>query len=69
MAIPEKRSENGSESPFEILNNLETIFNGAFLQDDDDDAVDEGNYFTSTIKSDKGLKTVCFRNGSEQTVR
>ena len=61
MAIPEKRSENGSESPFEILNNLETIFNGAFLQDDDDDAVDEGNYFTSTIKSDKGLKTVCFR--------
>merc|ERR1719195_883799 len=37
------------------------MFSGAFLQDEDDDAVDEGNYFTSTIKSDKGLKTVCFR--------
>ena len=61
MAIPDKRLEPGSASTFEIMNNLETMFNGAFLQDDDDDAVDEGNYFTSTIKTEKGCKTVCFR--------
>ena len=58
MSVSDRKAEPGS---VEIINNLETMFSGAFLQDEDDDAVDEGNYFTSTIKSEKGSRTVCFR--------
>ena len=58
MSVSDRKTEPGS---LEIMNNLETMFSGAFLQDDDDDAVDEGNYFTSTVKSEKGSRTICFR--------
>ena len=41
MAISGGGIRHDRETTFEIITNLETIFAGAFLQDDDDDAVDE----------------------------
>ena len=61
MAISGEGILHNRETTFEIITNLETIFAGAFLQDDDDDAVDEGNYFTSSVRTDKSAKTICFR--------
>ena len=61
MAISGGGIRHDRETTFEIITNLETIFAGAFLQDDDDDAVDEGNYFTSSVRTDKSAKTICFR--------
>ena len=61
MAISGGDIRPDRETTFEIIGNLETIFAGAFLQDDDDDAVDDGNYFSSSVRTDKSAKTICFR--------
>ena len=41
-----------ADNPFEIMNNLETIFLGAFLQEEEDeDAVEDENFITVQVKS------------------
>ena len=51
MAATEKKTEPSSPNLFEIISNLETMFNGAFAQEGDDELVDDGNYFTSSIRT------------------
>ena len=61
MAATEKKIEPSSPNLFEIISNLETMFNGAFAQEGDDELVDDGNYFTSSIRTERGSRTICFR--------
>ena len=49
-----------TESAFEIINNLETIFNGAFVKTEEHPAVDE-NFFTVHVKTESGSTSICFR--------
>jgi hypothetical protein len=53
----------GKETAFEIMNNLETIFKGAFLQDsEEEDAVEDENFITVQVKTKNNHKTsICFR--------
>jgi len=59
MAISDK-DISCTESAFEIINNLETIFNGAFLKTEEDPAIDD-NFFTVHVKTEAGSTSICFR--------
>jgi len=59
MAISDKDT-NYTESAFDIINNLETIFNGAFVKTADHPTVDE-NFFTVHVKTEAGSTSICFR--------
>lgn len=58
MAISEKKT-SCTESAFEIINNLEKIFNGAFVKTDDSSSTDE-TFFTVHVK----LESVALRYAS-----
>ena len=59
MAISEKKT-SCTESAFEIINNLEKIFNGAFVKTDDSSSTDE-TFFTVHVKLESGSTPICFR--------
>ena len=59
MAISDK-DNNYTESAFDIINNLETIFNGAFVKTAEHPNVDE-NFFTVHVKTESGSTSICFR--------
>lgn len=60
MAIADLDNKS-TDSPFELISKLETIFNGAFVKTEEGRAVDENNYFTASVRTVAGSKTVCFR--------
>ena len=60
---PVKVKIEPKETVFEIMNNLEQIFKGAFLQDsEEEDAVEDENFITVQVKTKNNHKaSICFR--------